>query len=84
MGWLVYEIGSDPLVDTCLELALRATGCDTMNYVVTTLDETQRITDGRYVRRIGNELTSDPKRFWKFVDDKRKCKGVPVRMTLGA
>lgn len=36
-----------------------------------------------YVRQQGQKLINDPKSFWSFINDKRKCAGIPDEMTLG-
>lgn len=35
-----------------------------------------------YVRRQGQKLISDPKKFWSFIDERRKCSGLPNEMSL--
>ncbi|XP_037045741.1 uncharacterized protein LOC119081106 [Bradysia coprophila] len=36
-----------------------------------------------YIRRLQFDLTEDPRKFWKFVDSKKKTKGLPASMFLG-
>ena len=36
-----------------------------------------------YVKDQGVKIRRDPKRFWKFVDEKRKCSSFPAEMSYG-
>lgn len=38
----------------------------------------------KYINEIGSSFKSDPKRFWSFVNNKRKSNGLPCKLTLEA
>lgn len=45
--------------------------------------EQSEVEQAEYLRRLGEKLISDPRKFWAFVDERRKCAGFPPEMTLG-